>query len=1028
MPTPRQLLIARLIPLCAAGALGLAAAPLDGSKDVYLTTAHATKSVCGWQEARDGASVTGAPLRIGSVTFSSGIGTHAPAELVFPLGGAYAWLTVHAGISEEMTENGSVVLQVFLDGRKAHETPVMKVKEEPRYIALKLDGAKELRLVGTDAGNGIGADHLCLGNLRLCVGPSEPKPDTPKPSAAGTVAAAVASVAIAPRADVASAMPARGTASVQPAKRWEDAFVTGNGRMGALVFGHPARETIIGNHCRLFLPLGSREAVPDLAEHLPELRQVIRTKGYNEAMKFFLGRAKAQGFPGLIWTDPFHPGFFLTVVQQPQGAVRDYVRTEDFATGEVTVRWKDDAGPWCRRLFISRVSNVMALSVTGPGPGRVACTLVPEAVGEARILSERAAEPGWLTYHNAYRHGKGGFDVAIRVVPKGGEAECDGASIRVEGADEVVALMRIAPWKTPLAGSDAWACSPKHPDFAADRLGAYVPAPATAESSVTAYRAAKDATALLPKVKAGLAALPADYAALLAPHAKAHGALFNRTTLDVGGGADRGKTSEELLDLAQQSKRLPPALLEKMVDAGRYMFICSAGELTPNLQGIWTGSWKPAWSGDFTTDTNVQLAIKAGFAGDLPELMEGYFRLIEAALPDWRLNARRYYGCRGLLAPTRMSNNGLMLHWGGWNGIWWTAGAGWLVHFFTDCYHHTGDREFLAKRLVPLLTEVVLFYEDFMTVDAKTGLFEFIPSYSPESSDGITSTMDVMVAREALASLVEACETLRIEPEGVARWKGMLAKLPPYRVNKDGALAEWVPDGTGEHYGHRHLSHLHAAYEASGDAALASSPELWKAAQEATRRRIGSGGEKSTHGRMHMGLAAAHLQMGDEAYGRLAVMATMRSIYPSLICGHEPGPAIFNTDGNGSIPEILRRMLVASQPGRLDLLPAMPANELLKGRIEGLLARTQIRIDRMEWDREAKKVRLELTSRIPQTVLLRVPAATSIVSLLRVPTTASIPPPRVAPENAEAKGAPAANARKVALPAGEKVALEVTFD
>ena len=80
---------------------------------------------------------------------------------------------------------------------------------------------------------------------------------------------------------------------------------------------------------------------------------------------------------------------------------------------------------------------------------------------------------------------------------------------------------------------------------------------------------------------------------------------------------------------------------------------------------------------------------------------------MEEALPDWRLNAKRYYGCRGVLAPPRMSNNGLMLHWGGWDGIWWTAGAGWLAHFFTEYYHYTGDQAFLAKRAVPLLKEVV---------------------------------------------------------------------------------------------------------------------------------------------------------------------------------------------------------------------------------------------------------------------------------------------------------------------------------
>lgn len=36
---------------------------------------------------QDGASVTGAPLRIGRTTFAHGIGTHAPAELLFPAGG-----------------------------------------------------------------------------------------------------------------------------------------------------------------------------------------------------------------------------------------------------------------------------------------------------------------------------------------------------------------------------------------------------------------------------------------------------------------------------------------------------------------------------------------------------------------------------------------------------------------------------------------------------------------------------------------------------------------------------------------------------------------------------------------------------------------------------------------------------------------------------------------------------------------------------------------------------------------------------
>ena len=127
-----------------------------------------------------------------------------------------------------------------------------------------------------------------------------------------------------------------GSISRTPAKRWEDGFVTGNGRMGALFFGEPGNETLVANHCRLFLPLGNREIVPDLAQYVPELRRIIREKGYGPAMKFFSGKAKEQGYPGLIPTDPFHPGLFVNIRQKAAGPVTDYERTEDFQTGEVT--------------------------------------------------------------------------------------------------------------------------------------------------------------------------------------------------------------------------------------------------------------------------------------------------------------------------------------------------------------------------------------------------------------------------------------------------------------------------------------------------------------------------------------------------------------------------------------------------------------------------------------------------------------------------------------------------------------------
>ena len=260
---------------------------------------------------------------------------------------------------------------------------------------------------------------------------------------------------IGPVAGLSSEIPQRCAASTRPAKEWEFGLVSGNGRMGAVVYGDPAHETIIARHCRLYLPLGSREIVPDLAGNIPDLRKIIREKGYEAALLFFFGKAREQGFPGDIWTDTFHPGFFLKIDMSCDGTVRDYIRSEDFATGEVNVRWRDDSGARRRRLFVSRTDNVIVLSINGESGGAVSCAIYPEEIDEARIQSERSYDNGWVTYHNVYRNGKCGYDAALRILSHGGTAEYDETGIRVAGADEVLVLMQIVPWKTSLPKADS---------------------------------------------------------------------------------------------------------------------------------------------------------------------------------------------------------------------------------------------------------------------------------------------------------------------------------------------------------------------------------------------------------------------------------------------------------------------------------------------------------------------------------------------------------------------------------------------
>jgi len=62
-------------------------------------------------------------------------------------------------------------------------------------------------------------------------------------------------------------------------------------------------------------------------------------------------------------------------------------------------------------------------------------------------------------------------------------------------------------------------------------------------------------------------------------------------------------------------------------------------------------------------------------------------------------------------------------------------------------------------------------------------------------------------------------------------------------------------------------------------------------------------------------------------------------------------------------------MLCYSRPGMIEVLPALPL-ALKKGSINGMLARTFARIDKLAWDMDSRSVDLTVTSFRKQTVAL----------------------------------------------------------
>ena len=723
-----------------------------------------------------------------------------------------------------------------------------------------------------------------------------------------------------PTAQANDDFPRRGTTSRQPGKSWEWGFVSGNGSMGSLIYGDPGKETLIATHIRLWLPLGTREIVPDIGKDLPEVRRRIEERGYGAGDGLMQEKAHAQGWPGLTWTDPFHPAFFLHLDLPDHGPVKDYVRTENFQTGEVTTRWSDAAGSWQHRMFVSRSDGVLVWSIAARGSGKLTGSVTLDKNLHPLIRPEIKTADGQITGHMTYVKGKGGYDYVLRAVARGGKLTTANGGFSFDGADEVIVLARVVPWRTPLAGSEAWNYSPQNPIYngATQRPG---------------FFAAKTYDPKwLEQIALNLNSLQPSYEDTAAVARQGTWRVVQSRGPRPGRRGRSQQAHRRAFRPGGEDQEVPPALMEKVYDAGRYMYLCCSGEAMPNLYGIWTGVWSPAWSGDYTTDANLECAIAAGLSGNTPELMEGYFRAIESWLPDMRLNARRIYGCRGLLANSRASNHCLMLHWGGgWPGQMWLSGAGWMSHWFYDYYLYTGDREFLARRALPLLKEVALFYEDFLedSVDG-WGKYRFRPSYSPECILDDNATMDIAVAREVLTNLIAAAKELKVEGKRIPEWQAMLEKLPPYLVNSKGELQETSnPRQPNVPYGHRHHSFLYPVFQ-SHEFTPEQTPALWTAARVSLQQKLAEHCEGSSFGRIQSGLAAAYLRLGDGAYGQIHRMVLEGKWYTSLMTSHDPNHRIFCSDANGGVPEVVNNMLVFSLPGQLDLLPA---------RAEGLAAR-----------------------------------------------------------------------------------------
>src|SRR5690606_22786118 len=77
----------------------------------------------------------------------------------------------------------------------------------------------------------------------------------------------------------------------------------------------------------------------------------------------------------------------------------------------------------------------------------------------------------------------------------------------------------------------------------------------------------------------------------------------------------------------------------------------------------------------------------------------------------------------------------------------------------------------------------------------------------------INATMEIMGANQLLRALIDVSQKLNINADKIAVWKSMLTNMPPYELNEQGELKEWMWNDLEDNHKHRHASHLFRLYD-----------------------------------------------------------------------------------------------------------------------------------------------------------------------------------------------------------------------